>query len=205
MFVKERGRINLQWKSCLIYIMLKFCNSVLLINNNFVSPVWFSRGNTFATLVSCLSLYKAASPRLVVTVSKTLSTWQEQLNMKVMVSRGTVCKKEKWDETIKHKRIPWNYYSGLFHLGSDLLSSLTGQSCEKILVRLSNSLLRMEILTLVQSWEGEKLYPSTILERADDLCFRSLAPQPLSLTLSVPPSELQVVALIHICFCYLRL
>ena len=104
MFCKEVGRIDSQWKSCLICIILKFCNSVSLINNDFVSPVWFSfsRGNTFATLVSCLSLYKAASPKLVVTVSKTLSTWQEQLSMKVMVSRGTVCKKGKWDETIKH-------------------------------------------------------------------------------------------------------
>ena len=60
----------------------------------------------------------------------------------------------------------------------------------------------MENLTLVQSCEGEELDPSTILARADDLCFRSLAPQPLSLTLSVPPSELQVVALLHICCCY---
>ena len=49
-----------------------------------------------------LSPYIAASPRVVVTVFKTSSTWQEQLNMKVMVSRGTLCKKEKWDKTIKH-------------------------------------------------------------------------------------------------------
>ena len=102
MFCKEGGRIDLQWRSCLICIMLKFCNSVLLINNDFVNSVWFSRGNTFATLVSCLSLYIAASLRLVVTVFKTLSTWQEQLNMKVMVSRGTVCRKKVRQNHYQH-------------------------------------------------------------------------------------------------------
>ena len=163
MFVKERGRINLQWKSCLIYIMLKFCNSVLLINNNFVTPVWFSRGNTFATLVSCLSTYIAALPRPVVTVSKTLSTWQEQLNMKVMVSRSTVCKKEKWDETIKHYVYLETIIQGFFTLAlAFLLLSQVKVAKKSWPGSLTHfwgwrtwpyyNLVRAKNLALVQSW-----------------------------------------------------
>ena len=167
---------------------LQFCQSSLVLKRKH-----------FLTLVSCLSPYIAASPRLVVTVSKTLPTCQEQLNMKVMVSRGTVCKKKSETkpfpiqlplqiclEPMHYFRAfsPWLWPS--FSCQRSIKQNNLGQ--------FSNSLLRKENLTLVQSWlvlqftsEEGKPDPSTILVIADDLCFRSLAPLPLSLTPSVPP------------------
>ena len=160
-------------------IMMKFCNSVFLINYNFVSPVWFSKQNTFATLVSCLSTYIAASPRLVVTVFKTLSTWQEQLNMKVMVSRGTVCKKK-----VRQNYNQYHYhYKYALNLLFRAFSPWLWPSFSSQRSMMQNNLGQVLQLTS----EDGKPDPSTILAIADDLCFRSLAPLPQSLTPSVPP------------------